>query len=43
MHEINQEIARLILVGDVRIDDIPQELDYWTVEDFEDLLPQNAH
>ena len=41
MDKIDQAIAPLILAGDIRIDDIPQEVDYWTLEDVEDLLPQH--
>ena len=37
MDEIDQEITLQILEVGICIDDLPQELDYWAVEDFEDL------
>ena len=42
MNMIDQQIVPQILEGNINPDDLPQELDYWTVEDFEDLLPECA-
>ena len=42
MDKIDQQIGPQILDGNASTDDMPQELDYWMVEDFEDLLPSCA-
>ena len=42
MDSIDRQIAPQILEDNVDPEDFPQELDCWTVEDFEDLLPECA-
>ncbi len=39
MYAIERETQRLILEAGTGDDDTPEELEYWTVGDFEDVLP----
>lgn len=43
MDNIDRQIGLQTLGDDVSTDSIPQELDCWTVEDFEDLLPESVN
>lgn len=42
MYQIDKETKELILESGTCGDyDIPEELDHWTVDDFEDVLPSH--
>lgn len=40
MYQVDRETEHLILEANIGEDyDVPQELEYWTVRDFENVLP----